>query len=480
MWHRNPDVDLQQARRLAIVNGGEDMQKYFSMLWRIYPRRATDEAYRLEEQNISAFEAYVDFVIQIGELDEGSRADALSYMRRQRFAWLFDPTPIDQVRENFPNHEDVCHGDDYPGHCCLENLIETYSRTEKAYVILCRRCQEEGGEILLGGYNPDNQEDSVKGWLEWADDNPHILPCAWQRDEDEFDWYRRNPPGPHAQDIGDQIANLRKQLGLTIPEFSKIVTRYYKSPSADVTIRGLLKKYEAGETACGTIILLQRMKRVADHHKIPFKIRKEWLPLAAQQRYPEAFTLDGWLKGTSRLTPKRGVARRRSRPRFFRNPEPLVEPNDKDLVIHLFELQQLVNSNPHWHNWVRILEHAQKTGADVFIEHPEYPPVLMLLKSVSRGGRVAAGYAVAIHPHRHELDNEITIRPWKLKNCRAHLKVYSPEERAQKREDYWHHRIKEAIRKMIYGKDVIEDAMDIKEYRNLYYSKIWTGTQYPT
>jgi len=184
MARRNPDIDLQQARRMAVVNGGHDMQQYFAMLWRIHPNRARDEVYRLEKQSASAFEPYLDFLIQLGELEVGQRQAALSYMRQQQFAWIFDPTPIDQVREAYPNHEDLCHGDDYPGHCCLDNLRETYDRERQEYVITCRHCEDPA----LGGY-PESQQDSSLWGLEWVDGSAYSLPCAIPPYDPADDYY---------------------------------------------------------------------------------------------------------------------------------------------------------------------------------------------------------------------------------------------------------------------------------------------------
>lgn len=161
--------------------------------------------------------------------------------------------------------------------------------------------------------------------------------------------------------------------------------------------------------------------------------------------------------------------------KLYRNP---VEPDDTDLIRHLYELKELVNSNPHWHNWVRLLEHANKTGVDVFIKHPEYNDLLSL-ESVSRGGRVVAGNALAIHPDYPELGNEISITSWQLRKCRAYLRVYTPEIRHEKRKEYWERRKQTAIKALIYGRETLEDVQDINEYRDLYYRQHWEGYQYP-
>ena len=104
---------------------------------------------------------YVELLITAELLDPSRREDAIKIMHTQPFQEMFEPTAQDMLRED---HEEKCHAEDYPGHCCLQNLKEeqnVYNETE----IMCAECDNilastgEDGGIWISGDEPTCSEE---------------------------------------------------------------------------------------------------------------------------------------------------------------------------------------------------------------------------------------------------------------------------------------------------------------------------------
>jgi transposase-like protein len=101
-----------------------------------------------------------------------------------------------------------------------------------------------------------------------------------------------------AWQIGQQIHNLRSAMGLTIHEFSKLVTKHALHPRAAYMLEKALPHYELGGRRCNTVTL-KRMSNLAKRHGIPFRIQRDWIGKAAQETYKDLFNKKGYLKNPS-------------------------------------------------------------------------------------------------------------------------------------------------------------------------------------
>jgi len=166
----NPDEEIELARRKA--EQGEDVDKYLYMIKRVDRTRFFEEARRLWDDD----KRYVDLLIKEGEITADVREEAIKYLGHQRFAFLFKESAEDMLRQG---HEAICHGADYPGHCCLSraNLIRRWVPDDEHYDVVCKECEdllattdEEGDDIWIGGefYTPE---------------------CASPPDDPEWDYY---------------------------------------------------------------------------------------------------------------------------------------------------------------------------------------------------------------------------------------------------------------------------------------------------
>jgi len=170
---RNPDEEIQRARRKA--NQGEDIDVYLTKLKRADRALYFQEARRLWDDDAK----YVDMLIEEGELESHLRQVAVRHLGQQRFAFIFDPTAEDLIREDHPNHQDVCHGDSYPGHCCYDHLARrTEGDTEE---VICRLCDSDAFAVIEF---TDESYANSRGEDIWIS---AIIPqCAIPADDDDY------------------------------------------------------------------------------------------------------------------------------------------------------------------------------------------------------------------------------------------------------------------------------------------------------
>lgn len=144
---------------------------------------------------------------------------------------------------------------------------------------------------------------------------------------------------------------------------------------------------------------------------------------------------------------------------------------DAALLEHLQTLLDRVNDPDEdaitWHAWGRLFAHAQRSGVDVMILHPSQSEFLRV-KWVDDGSRGLPGTIIATITRLPAPYNEVLFRPRELDLAVAQAITFDAEQRDQKRERYWRRRVRDTVRRAMYG-DPEADARDVHHEREEFY-----------